>query len=55
MELPDRSAAFREKCDAYRESLEVAKNLHMRGPVGNTAFRGRPRAELNLQAICGHM
>ena len=53
--LPDRPGKFRENMRPYKRSLEVAKNSHMRGPVGNTAFRGRPRAEPHLQAICEHM
>ena len=53
--FPDRRFEFREKWGAYRRPLEVAKNSHMRGPVGNTAFRGRPRADPHLQALCEHM
>ena len=51
MGFPIGWSRFREKWGAYNRPLEVAKNSHMRVPVGNTAFRGRPRAALHLQAL----
>ena len=51
-------AEFREKSVSLHRSLEVAKNSHMRVPVGNSACRGRPRAAHTCKAhmcICGEI